>query len=74
MGKGAHIIDSYLFDNVTVWEGARIANSILCEGVTVMPNACVKEGTVVSFKVPLDDDDACDLALNACGAADYNYN
>lgn len=51
IGKGAQIIDSYLFDNVTVWEGARIENSILCEGVTVMPNAYVKEGTVISFKV-----------------------
>ncbi len=55
VGKGAQIVDSYLFDNVTVWEGARVENSILCEGVTVMPNACIKEGTVVSFKVAFED-------------------
>ena len=58
VGKCAHIVDSYLFDNVTVWEGARIENSILCEGVTVMPNASVREGTVVSFKVVYKDTQA----------------
>ena len=45
------IIGSYLHDNVTVWEGAQVESAILCEGVTIMPNAQVKEGAIISFKV-----------------------
>ena len=51
IGKGAQIQGSYLHDNVTVWEGAHVDATILCEGVTVMPGACVREGSIISFKV-----------------------
>lgn len=50
IGKGAVIENSYLHDFVTVWEGAKIRDSMLCQGVTVMPKARVLEGSIISFK------------------------
>ena len=45
------IENSYLHDGVTVWQGAKIKDSMLCKGVTVMPGAQVLEGSIISFKV-----------------------
>lgn len=51
IGRGVRIEGSYVHDKVTVWEGAVVQSAMLCEGVTVMPNAKILPGAVISFKV-----------------------
>ena len=50
IGRGAHITGSYLHDNVVVEDGARITEALLCESSTVMADAVINPGAILSFK------------------------
>jgi hypothetical protein len=52
IGAGALIRNSYLLDNVVVGDDARVSSALVCSGTTVMRDAIVEPGAVLSFKVP----------------------
>ena len=51
IGKGAWLVGSYLGDNVTIGEGVHVCHALLCAGATVLANAVIRPGVVISYGV-----------------------
>ena len=51
IGTNVVINNSYIWNNVTIEEGAVINNSIIANGAVIKKNASVRSGSVVSYNV-----------------------
>ena len=49
------IIESHIFDNVIIEEGAVIYGAIICSNVLIKKNAVISKGCIISFGVTVDE-------------------
>ncbi|XP_078177214.1 translation initiation factor eIF2B subunit epsilon-like isoform X2 [Carex rostrata] len=51
IGRNVSIDGCYIWDNVTIEDGCRLSNSIVCTGVHLFTGATLELGVILSFKV-----------------------
>ena len=51
IGRDVHMVGCYIQDHVQVCDGAQLTSAMVCEGSTIMHNAVLHPGCIVSFQV-----------------------
>jgi translation initiation factor eIF-2B subunit epsilon len=56
IGANVKIENSFIWDSVTIEDGAQLDNCIVCSGAKIEANAVLKRGSVISFNVIIGKD------------------